>query len=108
MPYNVNGGKRTKMHPLFFYWFSGASNLRRLQATYLKFAEYVDILMQIIYAKLKEGRTKDNGYIDARKWKRTLNKNSEKNFSSLYFIVVLQYIVQIAIVRDTDSNLLIQ
>ena len=27
--------------------------MRSLQATYLKFAEYIDILAQIIYAKLK-------------------------------------------------------
>ena len=41
--------------------FSGASNSRSLQAIYLKFAEYVDILVQIIYAKFKNDRTKNSG-----------------------------------------------
>ena len=41
-PYDVNGGKHPKTHPLFFL-FSGDYNLRCLQATYLKFAEYVHI-----------------------------------------------------------------
>ena len=54
MPYNVNGGKCTKTHPLFFYLFSGASNLRSLQATYLKFTEYVDIDADYLYKT--EGR----------------------------------------------------
>ena len=48
MPYyNVNGVSAQKC-TRYFYLFSGASNLRSLQATYLKFDEYVDILVQII------------------------------------------------------------
>ena len=42
--------------------FSGASNLKCLKATYLKFAIYVDILEHIIFAKLKNDRTKDNEF----------------------------------------------
>ena len=41
----------------YFDLFSGASNLRSLQAAYLKFFEYVDMLVQIIYAKFKNDRT---------------------------------------------------
>ena len=47
----------------YFYMLLGASNLSSLQATYLlKFAEYVDIVGEIIYAKFKNDRAKDNGY----------------------------------------------
>ena len=55
MPYKVNGGKRPKMQ-LLFDLFSGAStgNLRSLKTIYLKFAEYVDIFVQIIYAKFSK------------------------------------------------------
>ena len=66
IPYNVNGGKRPK-HTHYFYLFSGASNLRSLQNTYLKFAEYVDILAQIIYAKLND-RAIDYGYTRCMKF----------------------------------------
>ena len=55
--YDVNrgGGKHPQMHLLMavILMFSNASNLRSLQATYLKFAEYVDILVQVIYVKFK-------------------------------------------------------
>ena len=44
----------------YFDLFSSASNLRGLQATYLKFAEYVDILEQIVYEKFKYCREKDS------------------------------------------------
>ena len=54
--------------------FSGASNSRSLQAIYLKFAEYVDILVQIIYAKFKNDRTKNSGDTGCMKM--------EKNFFS--------------------------
>ena len=40
--------------------FSGTSKLRRPQATHLKSAENVDILIQIICAKVNNDRTKDN------------------------------------------------
>ena len=56
------------MHLLVFM-FSGASNLRSLQPTYLKFAEYVDTLVQVIYAEFKNDRTKD--ILGEKKWKRT-------------------------------------
>ena len=56
MPYYVNEGNRSKMHPLF-YLFSGASNLNSLQDTDMKFPEYVDILVQIIYAKFENDGT---------------------------------------------------
>ena len=46
----------------------------------MKFAEDVDILVQIIYANY---RAKDNIF-------------SKKDFNSLYFIVVLQFNVQTA------------
>ena len=46
------------------------------------------------------------GILGARKWKITIKKISEKDFSSVYFIVALQYNVQIA--RDTENNLLVQ
>ena len=48
-------------------FFSGVSNLRSLQATDLKFAEYVEISVQIIYTKFKNDRTKDNGYTGCTK-----------------------------------------
>ena len=39
----------------------------------MKFAEYVDIWVQIIYAKFKNDRAKDNGDTGGeRKWKRIL------------------------------------
>ena len=41
--------------------FSGISTLRHLQATYLKFAEKVDMLILILRAKVNNDRTKDNG-----------------------------------------------
>ena len=34
-----------------------------------------------------------------KKWKRTFKNISEKDFNSLYFIVVLQYNVQIATIH---------
>ena len=73
--------------------FPGTSNLRSLQATYMKFAEHVDIWVQIIYAKFKNDRAKDNG--DTRCMKMEKNSFSKKDLNSLYFIVVLQYNVPI-------------
>ena len=73
MSYNENGVSAQKC-TRYFYMFSGASNSRSLQATYLKFAEYVDILVQIIYAKFKNDRTKNSGDTGCMKM--------EKNFFS--------------------------
>ena len=72
--------------------FLDASNLRSLQAACLKFYEHVDILVQIIYAKFKNDRAKNNRYIGCPEMER----NNSEDFSSLYFTVVLQYNVQIA------------
>ena len=55
------------MHPhlyMLFDLFSDASNLRSLQAAHLNFAEYVDILVQIGYAKFKNDSEKDNWYTE--------------------------------------------
>ena len=40
-PYNVNMGEASKKFTCYFYLFSDASNLISLQATYMKFAEYM-------------------------------------------------------------------
>ena len=48
------------------------SNLSSFQATYLKFAEYVDIVVQIIYAKFKNYRSKDNGYTGCTKMEKNI------------------------------------
>ena len=53
----------------YYDLFSGASNLRSLQAIYLKFVEYVDILVQIVYAKFKHNKENNNGYTIWRKIK---------------------------------------
>ena len=55
--------------------------------------EYVDILVQIIYAKFKNDRTKDNGDTGCTKMEKNF---SEKDFSSMCFIVVLKYNVPVA------------
>ena len=57
----------------------------------MTFAEYVDILVQIIYAKFKNDRTMSTQ--GATKFE---NFRFETDFSSLYFIVVLKYNIQIA------------
>ena len=72
----------------YFDLCSGASNLRSLQATYLKFAEYVDNGINYL-CKIQEW-TMD--ILGARKWKRNFFFLSKKDFSNLYFIVVLQYL----------------
>ena len=51
IPYNVNRRKHPKTHPLFL---SGASNIRSLQATDLKFAEYIDIYRADYLCKIQE------------------------------------------------------
>ena len=61
---------------------------------YLKFAENVDILVQIVNAKLYNEREKNNGYNGCQKILKTFVE--ENCFSSLYFPVVLQYNIQIA------------
>ena len=63
MPYDgCQQGVNTQNHTHYFDLFSCASNLRSLQATYLKYlAEYVDKLVQIVYKKFKNHREKDNG-----------------------------------------------
>ena len=53
--------------------FSSASNFS-LQATDLKYAEYIEILVQIIFAKFTNKRTM--GILGAQKLKITLKKNS--------------------------------
>ena len=63
----------------YFYLFSGASNLRSVQATYLKCAEYIDILVCIIHVKFKNDRTKDNGYNGPLPVARKMEKNIKKN-----------------------------
>ena len=82
-PYNVNRGKHPKT-PLLFYLFSGVSNLRILQATYLKFAEYVDIVKQIIYAKFNNDRATNIVYtsLDYRVY------GNGKKYNSMYFTVL--------------------
>ena len=85
MPYN--GCKHQKIHLLLISY-------QVFLATFLKFAEYVDMLIQIIYAKFKNDRTKDNGYTGCKKMEK--NFFSKNDFSSLYFIVVLQYSGQVA------------
>ena len=49
------------MNTCYFYLFSGAPNWRSLQATYMKFVEYVDMLVEIVFAKFKNDRAKDSG-----------------------------------------------
>ena len=63
--------------------FSGASILRSLQATYLRFAEYVDILEQIISTTFKNDRAKDSEYTGCTKM--------ENNFFSLIYIAAESY-----------------
>ena len=78
--------------------------MRTVQATYLKFAEYVDILVHIIYIKFQNDRTKDNRYTGSMKIEKNIKKHSEMDFSSLYF-----FVLQLpSIVRDAGNNLLIQ
>ena len=60
--------------------FSGASNLRSSHATYLKFVEYVDLLVYIIYKKFKNDRKKTKGILGAGKWKRTFCKQFREGF----------------------------
>ena len=47
-----------KLHLLFYMIF----HFRSLQGAILKFAEYVDVLVLIIYAKFKNDGEKDYGY----------------------------------------------
>ena len=51
----------------YFLYVLCASNLRCFQAMYLKFAENVDILVQIVNAKLYNEREKNNGYNGCKK-----------------------------------------
>ena len=44
----------------------GASNLKSFQDMYLKFAENVDILLQIVYKKFENSGRKDNGILGAQ------------------------------------------
>ena len=68
LPYNVNKGVSTQNRTHCFDLSSRASNFISLKATYLKFAIlYVDILVQIVYLKFKNGREKDNGYTGCMK-----------------------------------------
>ena len=107
MPYDVNGGKCPNA-PVIFICFSSASNLRCLQATYMKFAEYIDILIQIIYAKVKNNRAKDN------RDTRCTNMENKKFFfqegfqQSVFHCCVTMFKLLPSIVRETGNNILIQ
>ena len=103
-PYNVNGGKqlRPQMHSLFLSVFRC---LRNIQVTYMKFAECINILELIIYAKFKNDRTK--GMPRARKWKRIF-------FSRMISAVCISLLCYStmstllpSIVRDTDNIIII-
>ena len=59
MSYDVNKApNRTR----YFDLFSNSSNLRSLPVTYMNFAEYVDTLEQIGFAKFQSDIEKDNWY----------------------------------------------
>ena len=90
----------------YFDLFSGASNLRSLRTTYLKCAEYVDILKQI--CKIHEGKGQ---------WLYRVQKNGKETFLfprriSAVCISLLCYSTMTnlppSIVRDTGNNLLVQ
>ena len=59
-----------------------------LPVIYYPFVEYVHILVQLICAQFKSDMTKDNVYTGCMKMETNI-KNSEKDFSNLYVIVVL-------------------
>ena len=52
----------------------------------MKFPEYIDILLQIIYVKFENDREKDSGYTECMK----MEKKIQSDFSRLYSIVVLE------------------
>ena len=58
-----------------------------LPVIYYPLVEYVHILVQLICAQFKSDMTKDNGYTGCENGK--VHKNSDKDFSNLYVIVVL-------------------
>ena len=93
-----------------FYLFSGASNLRSLQATYPKCAEYIDILVYIIHAKFKSERTKDNGYTGCTKMEKSIKtigrRISAVCISFLYYSSMSKLLPPIG--RDTGNNLFVQ
>ena len=84
--------------------------MRSLQATYLKFAECVDILVQVIYTKFKHDRVKDRGDIGCTKMEKKKNYFISEDF--MYCIPLLFYSTMSklppSIDRDTDNNLLVQ
>ena len=56
-----------KSIPIIFYMFSCASNLKSFQVMYLKFAEKVDMLVQIVNAKFGNESKRTIGILDKKK-----------------------------------------
>ena len=75
------------------------------QATYLKFGEYVDILVKIIYAKFKND--KDNGYTGCKKIENFLlpTRISAVCISLLCYSTMSKLLA--SIVRDTGNQVLV-
>ena len=79
---------------------SGASNLRSLQATNLKCAEYVDKLVQVIHAKFKNDRSHRKGHF------KKIVRISAVCISLLCYNSMSKLLPYVA--RDTGNNLLVQ
>ena len=86
-------------HTQYFDLFLGASNLRSLQATNLKCAEYVDILVQVTHAKFNNDRSHRKGHF------KKIARISAVCISLCYNSMskLLPYVG-----RDTGNNLLVQ
>ena len=79
-----------------------------LQAIYLKFGEYVYVLVRIIYAEFKNDRAKDNGYTGCIKMEKTFFPRKIPTVCTSLLCYSTMSKLTLSVVRDTGNNLLVQ